>query len=123
IFMRDFGSAFGFEDLFGARASGRGRRARRKGQDLKVVLSLTLAEVVTGARKALRIEVLENCAECGGTGSEGGAPPVRCGTCGGSGEVRRVQRTFVGQMVSVTPCPNCGGEGERIERFCPACDG
>lgn len=123
IFMRDFGSAFGFEDLFGARASGRGRRARRKGQDLKVVLSLTLAEVVTGARKALRIEVLENCAECGGTGSEGGAPPVRCGTCGGSGEVRRVQRTFVGQMVSVTPCPNCGGEGKRIERFCPACDG
>jgi molecular chaperone DnaJ len=49
-------------------------------------------------------------------GRGGGHEPVRCGTCGGAGEVRRVQRSFLGQLVSVMPCPDCGGEGQRIEQ-------
>jgi molecular chaperone DnaJ len=48
---------------------------------------------------------------------------VRCTTCGGSGEIRRVQRSFLGQMVSVSPCPACGGEGQRIEKLCEKCNG
>jgi molecular chaperone DnaJ len=43
--------------------------------------------------------------------------------CNGMGEVRRVQRSFLGQMVTVSPCPGCGGEGQRIERSCAACGG
>jgi molecular chaperone DnaJ len=34
-----------------------------------------------------------------------------------------VQRSFLGQMVSVSPCPSCGGEGQRVEKPCPACGG
>ncbi|MBX6365576.1 MAG: molecular chaperone DnaJ, partial [Gemmatimonadetes bacterium] len=63
------------------------------------------------------------CSACGGWGGATGAAPVRCKTCGGTGEVRRVQRSFLGQMVSVTPCPTCGGEGQRIEKLCAACEG
>jgi molecular chaperone DnaJ len=48
---------------------------------------------------------------------------ARCSSCGGSGEIRRVQRSFLGQLVSVTPCTACGGEGQRIERLCHACGG
>jgi molecular chaperone DnaJ len=34
-----------------------------------------------------------------------------------------VQRSFLGQLVSVTPCHDCGGEGQRIEQLCPQCNG
>jgi len=123
IFMRDFGG-FGMEDLFGGRGGG-GRRGRnvRKGQDIRVRLPVTLAEVATGVKKALKLELLEQCQGCGGTGAERGAAPVQCQTCGGGGEVRRVQRSFLGQLVTVTPCPDCGGEGQQIHKPCPDCQG
>ena len=117
IFMRDFG---GFEDLFG----GRGRRSRvQRGKDLRVKLSLTLAEVATGVRKTLRVSVLNPCSRCGGTGSADARPPEPCATCGGAGEVRRVQRSVFGQFVSASVCPSCGGEGHRIVTPCAHCHG
>ncbi len=123
VFMRDFGG-FGFEDLFGgATRRGGGRQANRRGSDVRVRLPLTLADVATGVHRTLKLQLLERCEECGGTGAEKGAAPVRCPTCGGAGEVRRVQRSFLGQMVSVSPCPACGGEGHRIDNPCDRCDG
>jgi molecular chaperone DnaJ len=123
IFMRDFGG-FGMEDLFGMRGGG-GRRGRtvRKGQDVRVRLPLTLPEVATGVKKMLKLELQATCASCNGTGAESGAPPIQCPTCAGTGEVRRVQRSFLGQLVTVTPCPECGGEGQRVHKPCPDCQG
>jgi molecular chaperone DnaJ len=122
VFMRDFGGAFGFEDLFGgARRSG--GRAQRRGNDMRVRLPLTLEEVAAGVKKTVKLQVQHICEPCSGTGGENGAQPVRCETCGGAGEIRRVQRSFLGQMVSVSPCPSCGGEGQRVEKPCPACGG
>ncbi len=122
IFMRDFGGAFGFEDLFGgaSRRSG-GRGVHRRGSDVRVRLPLTLAEVASGVRRKLKLQVLEPCTACGGTGGHEGERPARCATCGGAGEVRRVQRSFLGQMVSVSPCPACGGEGHVIDHPCEEC--
>jgi molecular chaperone DnaJ len=121
IFMRDFGG-FGVEDLF---SGGRGRRgaAVRKGADMRVTLPLTLEDVASGVKRTIRIEVLDPCATCAGSGAAPGSSPVTCSTCGGNGEVRRVQRSFLGQLVSVTPCPGCGGEGRRLETPCTACSG
>jgi molecular chaperone DnaJ len=124
IFMRDFGG-FGVEDLFGMRGQG-GRgpgRTARKGADMRVRLPLTFEEVATGAKKTLRVERLDPCAKCNGSGAAEGSTPVRCGTCGGAGEVQRVQRSFLGQLVSVMPCPECGGDGQRIEKLCAECGG
>jgi molecular chaperone DnaJ len=123
IFMRDFGGFGGMEDLFGGRGRRSGGRAVRKGPDSRVTLPLTLDEVATGVTRKLRVEVLDPCRACHGSGAAEGAAPVRCTTCGGAGEVRRVQRSFLGQLLSVIPCPDCGGEGKRIERPCPACGG
>ncbi|HSJ06674.1 MAG TPA: molecular chaperone DnaJ [Longimicrobiales bacterium] len=122
IFMRDFGGFAGVEDLFGASRGQRGP-SRRKGPDMRVTLPVTLEEVASGVQRTLRVDVLDACAGCSGSGAAEGTSPVTCQSCGGAGEVRRVQRSFLGQLVSVMPCPDCGGEGQRVEEACPECGG
>jgi len=121
VFMRDFGisGAGGFESLFGG---GQGRD-RRRGHDIKVGLKLTLAEVASGTTKTVRIKSLESCPECGGSGAKTGTQPVPCGTCGGSGEVRRQAQSLFGQFLTVSPCPRCAGEGTVVHDPCPRCGG
>lgn len=122
IFMRDFGGFGGFEEVFGGRRGG-SRGGRQRGQNLRVRLPLTLEEVARGVTKRIRVSVLEACDDCRGTGGAGGAEPVPCPACGGSGQERVAQRSVFGQFVSVTPCRRCGGEGRTVERPCPTCMG
>ena len=119
IFMRDIGGFGGFDELFG----GRGATSPRSGQDLKVNLPLTLLEVATGVEKEIRLKVLDTCETCKGSGAEPGSKPHACTTCGGQGEVRRAQRSFFGQFVTVAPCPTCKGEGQVIDVPCKKCKG
>jgi molecular chaperone DnaJ len=121
IFMRDFGG-FGVEDLFGGARQRRGPTVR-KGPDMRINLPLTLDDVAGGVKRTLRIDVLDPCDRCSGSGAAPGSAPVTCSTCAGAGEVRRVQRSFLGQLVSVMPCHDCGGEGQRIEQACDQCGG
>ncbi|MCU0621893.1 MAG: molecular chaperone DnaJ [Gemmatimonadales bacterium] len=120
IFMRDFGGFPGFEQMFGGqRAQGEARR----GQDIRVTVKLTLAEVHTGVKKTVKLKTLERCGTCNGSGARAGSQPQRCATCAGSGEVRRAARSVFGQFVSVSACPTCGGEGEIITQACEVCRG
>ncbi|HUE95109.1 MAG TPA: molecular chaperone DnaJ [Longimicrobiaceae bacterium] len=119
VFMRDFGGFGGIDDLFGSR-----RRSRvQRGQDTRVRLQITLEEVAAGVSKKLRLPILEPCARCDASGSNSPEGPTTCETCGGAGEVRRVQRSVFGQFVSASPCPACGGEGKRIVDPCTLCHG
>jgi len=120
IFMRDLGMMEGLDSFF---SGGRGRRERRRGQDVRVSLKLTLDEVAQGASRTVKMRSLERCPRCEGTGSADGQPPVPCRTCGGSGEVRRAARSMLGQFVSVSACPACAGEGAVVAEPCPACRG
>jgi molecular chaperone DnaJ len=121
IFMRDFGGLGGFDAFFGG--GERARRERHRGQDLKVTLKLTLAEVASGTTKTVRVRTLDRCSECGGTGAASGTKATTCGTCGGSGEVRRAARSLFGEFVAVSPCPSCAGEGTVVARPCSRCQG
>src|SRR5437899_9681484 len=76
IFMRDFGGLGGFDAFVGG--ADRGRRERNRGEDLKVTLKLTLAEVATGTTKKLKVRTLERCAACGGNGAAPGSAATRC---------------------------------------------
>jgi molecular chaperone DnaJ len=121
IFMRDFGGFGGLDDLFGGR--GQGGSGPRTGADVKVTLPLTLVEVASGVEKEIKLKVLEACDRCSGSGAEPGSKAHHCATCGGHGEVRRAQRSFFGQFVSVAPCPTCKGEGQVIDTPCKKCRG
>jgi molecular chaperone DnaJ len=119
IFMREFGG-FGFEDFFGG---GRRRGGLQRGSDVKIRVKLTLDDVMHGARKTIRIPVLDTCPDCRGGGVRGGGSPTVCRRCGGTGEVQQVQRSLFGQFVRVGPCSACGGEGRVIRDPCPECSG
>lgn len=123
VFMRDFGGFGGLGDLFGQQR-GRGQRSGpRKGQSLKIRLPLTLAEVVTGVTRTVKVAVLEPCEGCGGSGAAQGSTPVTCANCGGAGEERVVMQGMMGRMVSVQPCRRCRGEGRVIDDPCARCNG
>jgi molecular chaperone DnaJ len=109
--------------MFGGGRRRGGRTGPRRGSDIRVRLSIELAEAARGVEKTLRLKVLDPCERCDGSGAEPGTSPETCPTCGGAGEVRQVQRSMLGQLVSVRPCPDCGGEGVRIANRCQACRG
>jgi molecular chaperone DnaJ len=128
----DFGAGqFGLNDLFdaffGGDAFGRfggGRNAGpARGADAELVLELTLSEAVFGARKTVEPHMPVECEVCAGTGAAAGTHPARCSTCDGSGEVRQVRRSLLGQLVTAAPCQTCGGTGEVIPSPCPNCRG
>jgi len=120
IFMRDLGGLGGFGDLFGG---GSRETGPRSGSDVKLAMALKLEEVATGVERSVTVRLLEPCDRCEGRGAEAGSSVTTCGTCAGSGEVRRAQRSFFGQVVSVAPCATCSGEGTIIASPCKKCRG
>jgi molecular chaperone DnaJ len=120
VFMRDFGLGGGFESMFtGARQGG----SVRAGSDVKVTVPLTLQEVATGVERTIALRLLDPCDRCEGRGAEPGSRAQSCQSCGGAGEVRKAQRSFFGQFITVAPCPTCKGEGSVIASPCKKCRG
>lgn len=115
-----------FDAFFGGGMAGRGGATRtgpRRGEDAEATISLTFADAVFGAQQELTVRLPQTCPTCAGIGARPGTTPVTCTSCGGSGEVRRVRQSILGQMVTATPCSRCGGTGEEIPSPCPDCRG
>ncbi|HVP56528.1 MAG TPA: molecular chaperone DnaJ, partial [bacterium] len=121
-FMRDFGDPLGgaFGDLFGG---SRERASERAGSDLRVKVSLSLEEIARGAERKIKLRRLVACKTCGGLGAKKGTSLKTCAACHGTGEIRRVQRSFLGQIVNVSVCGQCRGEGRIISEPCNECGG
>lgn len=112
-----------FDAMFGGQSS-RGPRSRvRRGQDTLVRLSLTLAEAAFGVTRPIKVDTYVVCPTCVGQGTSDGEEPVTCGTCHGNGDVTSVQRSFLGDIRTVQPCPTCRGFGTIITRPCGECSG
>lgn len=113
-----------FESFFGGAAGGQRRPSGPpRGGDIQITVDLTFEEAVFGVDKEVEIDRLESCTACDGTRMKNGATPPSCGTCGGSGEVRRVQQTILGQFMTSGPCPTCHGEGVTVTDPCDVCKG
>jgi len=126
-FGQDFGLNNLFDAFFGGDAFGRGRgpgsRGPERGRDAETVLRLDLRDVVFGATKTLDVEMPVACETCEATGCTTGTHAARCERCEGSGELRQVRRSVLGQVVTSTPCPTCRGRGTVIPDPCEECRG
>ncbi len=122
-----FGDIFGghnpFESFFGGGQSSGGRRTVNRGSNLRIKVKLTLEEIATGVEKKVRVTKAVPCQTCEGTGAEGKNSMSTCNTCKGSGHVRRVTNTILGQMQTTSTCPTCHGEGQVITNKCKKCHG
>ncbi|MBV7533410.1 molecular chaperone DnaJ [Chitinophaga sp. sic0106] len=126
----NFGDIFG-DDIFGSffgggrpGGGGGGRRGRgTRGSNLRVKIKLTYEEIAKGANKKIKVKKYVSCQHCSGLGAKDKNSFQACNTCGGSGQVRKVTSTFLGQMQTVTTCPNCHGEGQIITSKCNHCKG
>lgn len=121
----DFGLGDIFEAFFGSGFGGgrRGPAGPVSGADLELVVDLDFVEAVFGVKHEVTLRAPVRCETCEGSGAAPGTAPVRCTNCDGTGEVRRVRQSILGQMVTASPCPRCGGLGEEIPTPCPDCRG
>lgn len=107
-----FGEMFGFSPA-GPAAGG----------DVAAEVELSLEEVLSGATRELSFEAVTACERCRGNGAEPGTPIRTCEECGGSGQIRRVTQTALGQLVRAGTCPRCEGDGRIPEQPCEQCGG
>jgi molecular chaperone DnaJ len=113
-----------FETFFGGGFGGRTRRDRAtRGSDLRYDMTVTFEEAFTGVEKQIDVPRLVTCERCTGSGAEPGTGVDTCGTCGGSGQVRRAQQSIFGSVVTATTCPTCGGGGRLLKSPCVECRG
>ncbi|MFT3903758.1 MAG: molecular chaperone DnaJ [Niabella sp.] len=125
-----FGDVFGddiFGSFFGGGRSSRGGGGQRtrgvRGSNLRVKIKLNYEEIANGVTKNIKVKKYVGCQTCGGSGAKDKGSVQTCSTCHGSGQVRKVQNTFLGQMQTVTTCPTCNGEGTVVTAKCNACKG
>ncbi|MBN7815077.1 molecular chaperone DnaJ [Algoriphagus pacificus] len=100
-----FGGGGGFGSFFGG--GGGGGRRTKKGTNLRVKLKLNLAEVANGVEK--KIKVKRHVVAAGVTFKS-------CSACQGTGQIKKVVNTMLGQMVSSSTCGVCGGSGQIVDK-------
>lgn len=97
--------------------------APQRGADLRLDIELTFEEAIFGVEKEIKIDHLEFCENCKGTGCKPGTTPSTCPTCGGSGRVQQVTQTILGHFSQISTCPNCNGTGKKVTDPCTSCKG
>jgi molecular chaperone DnaJ len=115
-----------FEAFFGGSPFGGGSRGPSgppRGADLEAIADVPFETAVFGGEVSVTLNTLVGCEVCSSTGASPGTQAVQCTDCGGSGQVRRVRQSILGQMVTASSCPRCAGTGEIIATPCASCRG
>ena len=123
-----FGGGLGdiFETFFGGGGGGgrqRGPSGPPRGQDVEVIADIDFIQAVFGDQVDVELKRPVRCDTCEGSGAGENTKPVSCSECDGSGQVQRIRQSLLGQMVTASPCPRCGGLGEVIATPCSSCRG
>ena len=116
-----------FGDIFGGGFGGSRRRADpnapRRGSDVRASVNISFEEAAFGCEKDIQVGIIEQCADCKGTGCAPGTSPDVCPECKGSGQTVTQQRTPFGVAQSVGVCQKCKGTGKIINTPCKSCRG
>ena len=118
-----FEAFFGGNSPFGGGFSGRGPAGPPRGQDIETIADISFENAVFGGTVPVAIKTALRCDDCAGSGAGAGTQPVMCVDCEGSGQVRRVRQSLLGQMVTSSPCQRCGGIGQVVATPCTKCKG
>ncbi len=115
----DMGDIFG--DMFGF---GGGRSSKRSGaQDIQMEMPISFRQSYEGVEEQISLYRNVSCHTCSGSGAEPGSKIEQCSVCKGSGRVRKVQNTMLGNIQLESVCSTCQGTGERITKPCKKCGG
>jgi molecular chaperone DnaJ len=117
----------GFEDILGSFFGGRGggdRSSRQqRGNDIQVLLDVSLKEAFFGVKKDISFRTFVTCQKCGGLGYEKEAGTKKCDKCRGTGQIKEQHASFFGNFVQVKECDKCFGTGQAPNRVCNECGG
>lgn len=122
--MGDIGDIF--SSFFGGSGFGSSRsnpNAPRQGQDIQTYVTIDFMDACNGKEVDIRLNRMEQCSDCHGTGAAAGSGSDTCPECHGSGFVKTAQRTPFGMISSQRPCSRCGGKGKIISNPCSSCHG
>lgn len=119
----------GFSDIFETFFSGspgkqkRGQAGPMAGDDREVILQVTFDEAAFGAEKEIKISRIGECEICSGNGAAPGSRILTCPACHGTGEIKTIRHTIIGQLATRRPCDSCSGTGKVAEKICGSCHG
>lgn len=118
------GDFFGdvFSSFFGG-ARSEDPTAPKKGDDLKLQISISFKEAFLGTKKEVKYIKEENCETCDGSGAKKGSNPKTCSHCSGKGKTVQVSQTIFGATRMETICSHCSGKGKEITDKCEDCLG
>lgn len=112
---------FGFDNIFKNFYKMNNRPT--KGEDIFVYTILDFNEAINGAVKDIKIDYIDKCEACDGTGAKSGTNINVCQTCNGTGTTRIQQQSLFGFTTSISQCQDCKGTGKHIEIPCEECSG
>ena len=104
--MDDIFNQFG--DIFGGGGFGGGGGGQRrvKGSNLRIRVKLKLEEIANGVEKKVKVKRKVQAA---------GVTYKTCTTCGGRGQVTKIQNTILGRMQTAAVCGVCSGSGQILD--------
>lgn len=121
-FQFDFGDMGDIFEMFNG-GGGRSRTRAHKGEDLQILIEISLAEAYTGLKKKITYNRHAKCTTCDGSGAKPGTKKNDCKKCSGKGVINSTKRTIFGVMNQQTPCPDCLGTGKIPDQRCTDCKG
>ena len=98
----------------------RQHRQVRVGENMSLVLKLTLEEIYNGVKKRYKYKRTQSCNECDG---HGGTGTNECTVCQGSGIAHRIMNTPIGVVQQSFTCNACSGVGTTYDVACKKCSG
>lgn len=113
-----------FDNYFQSKTNKQPPPKKKKGQGISINIPLSVAEMISGVQKKIKLKRNVKCKDCKASGSLNNSSWQTCGRCGGEGYVRRVEDFgfFPGDSRK-SKCDGCNGTGRTILEHCYSCNG